>query len=63
MPKSRTCSFCGGSIEPGTGVMYVLRNGQVLWFCSSKCYKNFVKLRRKPDRLEWVRKVKKSLLD
>jgi large subunit ribosomal protein L24e len=43
--------------------MFVLRTGQVLWFCSGKCYKNFVKLRRRPDRLEWVRKVKKSLLE
>ncbi len=38
MPKSRTCSYCGSTIEPGTGLMYVLRNGQILWFCSSKCY-------------------------
>ncbi|MCE4603575.1 MAG: 50S ribosomal protein L24e [Aeropyrum sp.] len=63
MPKSRTCSYCGSTIEPGTGLMYVLRNGQILWFCSSKCYKNMIKLKRKPNKLEWVRKIKKSLLE
>ncbi|MCE4611097.1 MAG: 50S ribosomal protein L24e [Desulfurococcales archaeon] len=63
MPKAKNCSFCGRRIEPGTGLMFVLRTGQILWFCSSKCYKSFIKLRRRPDRLEWVRKVKKSLLE
>ena len=57
MPKFRTCTFCGRDLEPGTGLMYVLSTGQVLWFCSSKCFKNHVKLRRKPAKLAWVRKT------
>ncbi|MCE4618975.1 MAG: TRASH domain-containing protein [Desulfurococcales archaeon] len=61
MPKLRTCDYCGRSIEPGTGIMFVTRRGQVLWFCSSKCYKNFLKLRRRPDRLAWIKKMKKKL--
>jgi large subunit ribosomal protein L24e len=61
LPKLRTCDYCGRVIEPGTGIMFVTKRGQVLWFCSSKCYKNFLKLRRRPDRLEWIRKMKKKL--
>ncbi|MEB3773914.1 MAG: 50S ribosomal protein L24e [Desulfurococcales archaeon] len=62
MPKHRTCSYCGRRIEPGTGLMFVTRRGDILWFCSSKCYKNFMKLRRRPDRQEWIRRMKEKLL-
>ena len=31
------CSFCGKSINPGTGKMYVKKDGSVFHFCSSKC--------------------------
>ncbi|MEB3779148.1 MAG: 50S ribosomal protein L24e [Desulfurococcales archaeon] len=61
MPKLKTCSFCGGIIEPGTGIMYVTRRGDVLWFCSSKCHKSFLKLKRNPSKLAWVRKMKRPL--
>lgn len=61
MPKFRVCTYCGVTIEPGTGVMYVLRNGQIIWFCSSKCFKSYVKLRRRADRQEWVRKLRRAL--
>ena len=62
MVKAKTCSFCGGEVEPGTGLMYVTRRGDVYWFCSSKCYKSFVKLRRNPAKQAWVRKLRKQLL-
>ena len=58
MPKFRTCSYCGRSIEPGTGIMFVTKRGDVYWFCSSKCYKNFLKLRRNPNKLAWIKKLK-----
>ncbi|MEB3765346.1 MAG: 50S ribosomal protein L24e [Desulfurococcales archaeon] len=58
MPKMRTCNYCGRVIEPGTGLMFVTRKGDVLWFCSSKCYKNFMKLRRNPNKLTWIKKLK-----
>lgn len=61
MPKHRACDYCGRPIEPGTGVMFVTRRGQILWFCSSKCYKNFMKLRRRPDRQAWIKKMRKGL--
>jgi len=29
----KTCSFCGGKIEPGTGKKYVKKDGSVMFFC------------------------------
>ena len=60
MPKVRTCTFCGGQIEPGTGLMYVTKRGEIYWFCSSKCFKNYVKLRRNPAKLTWGRKRREA---
>lgn len=45
MPK---CTFTGKEIPPGTGVMYVRKDGSILWFGSKKAEKNFLKLKRKP---------------
>ncbi|WFO76024.1 50S ribosomal protein L24 [Desulfurococcaceae archaeon MEX13E-LK6-19] len=59
MPRIVHCSFCGRLIEPGTGIMYVKNDGSILWFCSSKCRKNFLKLGRNPRKLKWtLRKAK-----
>ena len=55
MPRQVNCSFCGNTIEPGTGIMYVLNNGTVLWFCSRKCFVSHRK-GRDPRRLKWTRK-------
>ena len=48
------CAFCGKEIRPGHGIMYVKNNGTVLWFCSSKCRKSMMELRRNPKRLKWT---------
>ncbi len=56
MPKMKTCAFCGRTIEPGTGMMYVTKRGEILWFCSSKCFKNYIKLKRKKAKITWARK-------
>ncbi len=55
MVERRVCSFSGEEIEPGTGIMYVKRDGTVLWFINSKAKKNYIKLRRNPRRTEWTR--------
>jgi len=55
MVTRRTCTFCGSEIEPGTGRMYVKRDGVVYYFCSSKCKKNMVKLKRVPRRTRWTK--------
>jgi large subunit ribosomal protein L24e len=51
MPK---CSFSGAQLEPGTGLMYVKKDGKVLWFKNSKSMKNFLKLGRKPLKTRWT---------
>lgn len=53
MVEMKKCSFCGGRIEPGTGKMYVRKDGTILMFCSSKCEKN-ARLGRIPRRTEWT---------
>ncbi|MAG08582.1 50S ribosomal protein L24e [Candidatus Woesearchaeota archaeon] len=52
------CSFCGGNIEKGTGKMFVYATGKQEYFCSSKCEKNRLKLKRKPAKLKWARSEK-----
>lgn len=56
------CTFCGSTMEFGTGTLLVKNDGKQIWFCSSKCEKNTLKLKRKPAKLKWVtsaNKVKK----
>jgi large subunit ribosomal protein L24e len=55
MVERRVCTFCGSEIEPGTGRMYVKKDGVVYNFCTSKCYKNMVILGRVPRRTTWTR--------
>jgi len=47
------CTFCGRELEPGTGTMFVTKEGKLLYFTDSKCEKNFLKLNRKPLRTRW----------
>ncbi len=54
MVKTYVCSFCGAIIQPGTGMWYVRNDGSIIRFCSSKCYKNSVKLGRSPAKLKWT---------
>lgn len=54
MVERRVCTFCGQEIEPGTGRMYVKRDGVVYQFCTSKCFKNLVELKRVPRRTAWT---------
>ncbi len=58
--ETRNCSFCGSEIEPGTGKMFVKRDGTIFYFCSSKCEKNMLKLGRLPRKVKWVIKEKKE---
>ena len=60
MVTRRNCTFCGLEIEPGTGKMYVKKDGVVFNFCSSKCQKNLVKLKRVPRRTEWTERFVKE---
>jgi large subunit ribosomal protein L24e len=50
------CSFCNNEIAKGTGEMYVLRDGTVYNFCSSKCKVNAIELRREGRLQKWTAK-------
>lgn len=54
MPEKRVCSFCGNDIEPGTGWLYVKRDGTHHHFCSSKCRRNLLDLKRSPRLVKWT---------
>lgn len=54
---SRKCSFCGASIEPGTGKMFVKKDGSILYFDTNKCYKNMIELKRVPRTTRWTDKA------
>ena len=53
------CSFCEKKMEKGTGKIFVFKTGKILNFCSSKCEKNMLKLKRKARNLKWASKKKK----
>ncbi len=52
------CSFCKENINKGTGKIYVQKTGKILYFCSSKCEKNMLKLKRKPRTTKWTQEFK-----
>ncbi len=54
------CSFCEQDIEKGTGKIFVKKDGKILYFCSTKCEKNLLKLKRKPLKIKWVTKKKQE---
>ena len=58
------CTFCGISIPKGTGKLFVQKDGKTLNFCSNKCEKNLLVLRRKPRNITWTneyQQVKKGV--
>ncbi|MCK9323112.1 MAG: 50S ribosomal protein L24e [Candidatus Methanomethylophilaceae archaeon] len=57
MVDIKKCSFCGSEIEPGTGKMYVKKDGTVYNFDSNKCYKNMILLKRVARTTAWTEKA------
>jgi len=55
MPQTHDCSFCGRTIAPGTGITLVRRDGRLLRFCSSKCRKSMINLKRDPRKFKWTK--------
>ena len=48
------CIFCGNELAPGTGKLYVKKDGRLLYFDSRKCEKNMIDLGRKPRETRWT---------
>jgi len=57
MPK---CSFCSKQYDIPKGLTLVMTDGRILYFCSSKCRKNW-KLGRDKKKVKWVRKSKEKV--
>jgi len=53
------CTFCGKSFVH-SGKMFVQKTGKVLYFCTSKCEKNMLILKRKPRDTKWVTSMNKE---
>src|SRR5467141_3732834 len=60
MPIRRSCSFCGNEIEPGTGKMFIRKDGTVFLFCSHKCQSNMLKLGRVPRWTPWTQAFRRA---
>ena len=56
MPK---CSFCGEEYEFPKGITVVQKDGNVNYYCSSKCRKN-IEMGRDKRKVKWIRKKKKE---
>ena len=48
------CSFCNNEISRGTGMLYIYKDGTTLSFCSSKCKKNQLNLKREGRLQGWT---------
>jgi len=58
--KMVKCSFCGTELPKGAGKMYVKTDAKLLYFCSSKCEKNMLDLKRKPRKTTWTAEYRKE---
>ena len=54
------CSYCKREFSPGTGFTFIYKAGKVARFCSRKCEKHLLILKRKPQDMKWVRTAKKE---
>lgn len=48
------CTFCEKEFPIGTGKMYIKKDGKKSYFCSSKCEKNALTLKRKKRKVKWT---------
>lgn len=54
------CNFCGDRIPTGTEYIYVSNKGKASYFCSSKCFKNLIRLERKPRDVKWTKAARED---
>lgn len=51
------CTFCGKTLIQGRGKMFVKVSGDALYFCESKCQKNW-NLGRQGKDFKWTKRKK-----
>ena len=48
------CVFCGREERPFRGIHLIKNTGTISYFCSSKCRKNALKLKRDKRKVRWT---------
>jgi len=48
------CSFCGREQEDFKGTFLLKNDGSTNYYCSSKCHKSHLKLKRDRKRVSWT---------
>ncbi|MFB5648389.1 MAG: 50S ribosomal protein L24e [Candidatus Nitrosomaritimum aestuariumsis] len=56
----KPCNLCNRTVAKGSCTMFAKNDGTVLWFCSAKCKKNALELKRDPRKLKWTKKYVKG---
>jgi len=51
------CTFCGKLLVPGTGKLYVKKDGKQLFFCSNKCKKHLVIKKHRARKVKWTKEA------
>ncbi len=54
------CTYCTVEIPKGTGLLFVYKTGKLANFCSRKCEKHQLQLKRKAADMKWVTSRGKS---
>ncbi len=54
------CTFCGNKMPDATGKIVVDNMGKLQYFCSSKCEKNLLRLKRKPLKTRWTARARQA---
>lgn len=53
--EQRVCSFCGEPIEPGTGKMFVKKDGSVFFYDRRRCEVSHQDFHRHARKFKWTR--------
>ena len=48
------CVFCGKEVSPYKGVHLITNDGNMNFYCSSKCRRNALNLKRDKKKLKWT---------
>lgn len=55
MAEQRVCTYCGNPLEPGTGSMFVKRDGSVYYFDQRRCHQALLKFGRLARNIKWTK--------